>query len=66
MTMPLNSLELDKKAEEYRRARRDRLTAEDNFEKLDMFDENVEESYKDGFRDCLACMKFLIEEMSYV
>ena len=66
MTMPLNSLELDKKAEEYRKARRDRLTAEDNFEKLDMFDENVEESYKDGFRDCLACMKFLIGELSYV
>ena len=38
------------RAEEYRKSLKQRLIDEDNFERLEMFDENVEEAYLAGFK----------------
>ena len=37
-------------AEEYRKSLKQRLIAEDEFERLEMFDENVEEAYLAGLK----------------
>ena len=38
------------RAEEYRKSLKQRLIDEDNFERLEMFDENVEEAYLAGLK----------------
>lgn len=43
--------ELEKKAEKYRISKRKEIIDNDDFEKLDRFDENVEEAYIAGARE---------------